>query len=214
MTNIAAWASRALFTAAIPAVAISTGAGLASAHVHVQADDAQRGGLTVLTFRVPNESSTGALTTQLSVALPNVTSATTESMPGWTARLDRDAAAGVVRSATWTAAPGGGVAPDQFALFRVDVKLPDTDSVSFPTTQTYSDGTAVHWDQPSPPGGSEPEHPAPTLTLTAAGRDHDDHQAGAPSRAADDTTARWLAAAGIAVGLIGVALALIGRRRA
>ena len=51
-------------------------------------------------------------------------SASTELMPGWTARLDRDAAAGTVHSVTWTAAPGTGIATDQFALFRISVKLP------------------------------------------------------------------------------------------
>ena len=83
------------------------------------------GATAVLTFRVPDESEKGALTTQLSVELPNVASASTEVMPGWTARLDRDAAAGTVRSVTWTAAPGTGISPDQFALFRISVKLPE-----------------------------------------------------------------------------------------
>jgi Domain of unkown function (DUF1775) len=46
--------------------------------------------------------------------------------------------------------------------------------VSFPATQTYSDGTVVHWDQPTPPGGAEAEYPAPTLALTGepAGDEH------------------------------------------
>ena len=57
-------------------------------------------------------------------------------MPGWTARLDRDAAAGTVSSVTWTAAPGTGIAADQFALFRISVKLPDAQTVSLPATQT------------------------------------------------------------------------------
>ena len=45
-------------------------------------------------------------------------------MPGWTASLERDAAAGTVRSVTWTADPKVGISSDQFALFRVSVKLP------------------------------------------------------------------------------------------
>lgn len=101
--------SRALITTAATAAAMSiallSGSGAAWAHVHVDADDAAPGSTSVLTFRVPGESETGALTTQFSITLPNVTSARTEVMPGWTARLDRDAAAGTVRSVTWTAAP-------------------------------------------------------------------------------------------------------------
>ena len=84
------------------------------------------------------------------------------------ASLDRDAAAGTVRSVTWTADTRAGISSDQFALFRVSVKLPNGDSVGFPATQTYSDGTVVRWDQAPLPGGGEPEHPAPMLTLTGA----------------------------------------------
>ena len=152
--------SRALITIAATGAAMSIGllAGTAPAwaHVHVDADNPAPGSESVLTFNVPNESEKGALTTQLSVALPNVASASTESMPGWTARLDRDAAAGTTRSVTWTAAPGTGIGADQFALFRISVKLPDSRTVSFPATQTYSDGTVVKWDQATPPGGAEP----------------------------------------------------------
>ena len=39
-------------------------------------------------------------------------------------RLERDTAAGTVRSVTWTADPTVGISSDQFALFRVSVKLP------------------------------------------------------------------------------------------
>ena len=137
------------------------------AHVHASSDNAVRGATAIVTFQVPNESDTGAATTALTVALPNVASARTEAMPGWTAKLDRDAASGTVRSVTWTAAPNGGIPVDQFALFRISVQLPDTDTVSFPATQTYSDGSIVKWDQPPLPGGGEPEHPAPMLTLAA-----------------------------------------------
>ena len=66
---------------------------------------------------------------------------------------------------TWTAAPDGGIPVDQFGVFRISVKLPDADTVSFPATQTYADGAVVKWDQPPAAGGAEPEHPAPTLVL-------------------------------------------------
>jgi len=123
---------------------------------------------------------------------------------------------------TWTAAPNGGIAADQFALFRISVQLPDTDTVSFPATQTYSDGTVVKWDQPSPPGGDEPEHPVPTLTLAAAatGAPHEHHhppsaapanQATAPSTAPDNT-ARILGGVALVVAALGIAVALIRRR--
>ena len=100
--------SRALITTATTGAAMSiallSGAAPAWAHVHVDADDAAPGGSAILTFQVPGESETGALTTQFSVALPKVASARAEVMPGWTSHLDRDTAAGTVSSVTWTAA--------------------------------------------------------------------------------------------------------------
>jgi hypothetical protein len=128
---------------------------------------------------------------------------------------------------TWTAAPGVGIAPDQFALFLVAVTLPNnTDTVTFPATQTYSDGTAVHWDQPPKPGGGEAEYPVPTLTLTAAPSASATQSASpsasaspapapaqASSRPAPDSTARWLAGAALVVGALGVGLTLVLRRR-
>ena len=214
------WASlRALITIAATGAAMSIGllAGTAPAwaHVHVDADNRTPGSCSVLTFEVPNESEKGALTTQLSVALPNVESASTEMMPGWTARLDRDAAAGTVHSVTWTAAPGTGIATDQFALFRISVKLPDTQTVSLPATQTYSDGTVVKWDQPTPPGGAEPEYPAPEVALTGAKANaSDDHPVpAAQTTATTDNSARWLAGGALAVAAVALVTALLVRLR-
>jgi uncharacterized protein YcnI len=214
------WLSRTLIGVGA-AVGLYLGAAVqtpaAWAHVHASSDNAVRGAMALVTFQVPNESNTGALTTALTITLPNVASARTESLPGWTARLDRDAASGTVRSVTWTANLTGGIGADQFALFRLSVKLPDTETVSFPAAQTYSDGTVVNWDQPPLPDGSEPEHPVPTLTLAAGPaaphQDHGspDHPAPAHPTAADDT-ARVLAGAALVVAAAGIAMALIRRR--
>lgn len=220
MSTHGRWISRVLIVVSAVLV-LALGPALrtptAWAHVHASSDDAVRGAMALVTFQVPNESDAGAATTALTVALPDVASARTESMPGWTARLDRDAGSGSVRSVTWTAAPGAGIAADQFALFRLSVKLPNTDTVSFPATQTYADGTVVKWDQAPLPGGGEPEHPAPMLTLAAApaGSHHHDatpNPVAEPARPhAADNTARLLGGAALVVAL-GVAIALVRRR--
>nr|WP_238158888.1 YcnI family protein [Mycobacterium sp. MFM001] len=197
----------------------------ASAHVHASSENPVRGGHAIVTFSVPNESPTGAATTALAVALPDVGSASTETMPGWTASLDRDTASGTVHSVTWTAAQGGGIPADQFALFRISVQLPDADTVSFPATQTYADGSVVKWDQPPMPGGGEPEHPAPRLTLTAGPAASPQHHHPAhpgplteavpqtgQHKATPDNTARLLGGAALLVAALGVALTLIRRR--
>ena len=191
------------------------------AHVHASSDNAVRGGTALVTFQVPNESDKGAATTALTIALPDVASAGTETMPGWTAKLDRDAASGTVHAVTWTAAPGGGIAADQFALFRISVQLPNTDTVSFPATQTYSDGSVVKWDQPPLPGGGEPEHPAPMLTLgTGPTGAHEHHHGSAQSghgsqleqSNSPDNTARLLGGAALIVAALGICLVLVRRR--
>jgi uncharacterized protein YcnI len=211
--------TRALFTVAATGVALgiglTSGTGPASAHVHAEADDPAPGSTAVVTFRVPGESENGSLTTRLSVTLPDVASARTEVMPGWSAALDRDTAAGTVRSVTWTADPRIGISSDQFALFRVSVKLPDGDSVAFPTTQTYSDGTVVRWDQAPTPDGGEPDYPVPTLSLAGAtgSPGMDDHEMTAQAAPTADNTARWLAGGALTLVAAAVAAALITRRR-
>ncbi len=199
----------------------------ASAHVHASSDDAVRGGIATVTFQVPNESTKGAATTALTVNLSNVTSVQTETKPGWTAKLDRDSASGTVRSVTWTAAPNGGIPVDQFGLFRISVKLPDTDTVSFPAIQTYADGSVVQWDQPPQPGGAEPSNPVPMLTLTESTTPPPTHHANPSSttaptggaapqaqkpRAAADNTARVLGGAALLLGAVGIGVALMVRR--
>src|SRR5580693_7136120 len=138
------WISRVLIAgAAAVTLYLPAGTALAWGHVHASSDDAVRGATAIVTFQVPNESNTGAATTALTVTLSDVASASTETLSGWTAKLDRDAASGSVRAITWTAVPNGGIPVDQFALFRMSVQLPDSDTVSFPATQTYSDGSIV-----------------------------------------------------------------------
>jgi uncharacterized protein YcnI len=197
----------------------------ASAHVEASSDNATRGGYATVSFQVPNESTNGAATSTVVVELSSVSGVKTETKPGWAVRLDREG--GNVKSVTWTAAPDAGIPVDQFEVFRIQVKLPDSDSVSFPTTQTYADGAVVKWDQGTLPGGAEPEHPAPTLALNAAGQPAHQQQP-APSTSAAPTasaapeapqprkvvdyTSRILAGAALLVGALGVGLALIVRR--
>lgn len=219
---ISAAATTALYLAS------SAGVAPASAHVHASSDDAVRGGVAVVSFQVPNESTKGAATTALTIDLSNVSAVQIEARPGWTAKLDRDSGSGTVHSVTWTAAPNGGIPVDQFAVFQISVKLPDADTVSFPTTQTYADGSVVKWDQPAQPGGAEPSNPAPTLALTEGQspplttRHVSPSSSTAPTggaapqaqkpRATADNTARVLAGVALLLGAVGIGAALVVRR--
>ncbi|MGA9493504.1 MAG: YcnI family protein, partial [Mycobacterium sp.] len=197
------------------ALCLGPAATTASAHVEAGSSDAVRGGVAVVSFQVPNESTTGAATTSLTVDLTNVSAVRTEAKPGWTAKLDREGGSGAVRSVTWTAAPDGGIAVDEFGVFRISVKLPDADTVSFPATQTYADGAVVKWDQPSIAGQAEPERPAPKLVVAGGAPSNTQHTAQptataappAPVPPAADNTARVLAGAALLLAAVGVGAA-------
>jgi uncharacterized protein YcnI len=214
--------SRALLTAGAAGGALLLATGVASAHVSVAAPGAEQGGYTVLTFRVPTESETAG-TTAVTVQLPNLKSARTEPMPGWTSTVQKDPASATATSVTWTADPGVSVGPGQFQQFVLSAgPLPEQDQVEFPATQTYSDGKVVQWNQQPNPDGSEPDKPAPTLKLAAGSGDGDAHGAADASVTGDestnntDTTARWLGGIGLALGALGAALgvtAMVRSRR-
>jgi uncharacterized protein len=108
--------------------------------------------------------------------------------------------------------------------------LPDkAGSLTFKTLQTYSDGKIVRWVDVAQAGQAEPDHPAPTVRLTAAGSGGTG-AASAPSAGAgqpagsapaagsgSDGTARGLGIAGLVLGALGLGAGgfalLAGRRR-
>jgi periplasmic copper chaperone A len=63
------------------------------------------------------------------------------------------------------------IKPGEFNQFVISVgPLPETAAMTFKVIQTYSDGKVVSWiEEPAAGSTAEPEHPAPTLKLTAAG---------------------------------------------
>jgi uncharacterized protein len=154
----------ALITAIATAAIVALFAAPAFAHVSVTPKQAAKGSTATLTFRVPNEKD-DASTTKVEIVLPDdhpVTTLTPQAVTGWTAATSGTA------SVTWTADPEAGIPPNGAQTFVVTVgPLPsDSDSFVFKTLQTYSDGEVVRWIEPTPPGGAEPDFPAPTLTLT------------------------------------------------
>jgi uncharacterized protein YcnI len=162
-------------------VALVVLAAPAFAHVTVDPESVPKGtGDVVLSFRVPNESDT-ASTNKIDMQLPTdhpIALVDVRPTPGWTAQVttthlttpittDDGTFTDVASEIVWS---GGQIAPGQYESFEILAQgIPDSaDSLSFPTIQTYSDGTTVSWIDPTPPGGPAPEHPAPVLTLTAA----------------------------------------------
>ena len=239
-------ASRLAAAGTVAATAVLALSAPAFAHVSVQPEGAAaKGGYAVVDFKVPNERD-NASTTQVEVNLPAdhpLASVMPQKIDGWTvkvtkSKLDKPVTAHgekigeAVTKVTWTA-DGKGIEPGFFQKFPLSIgALPeDTDSLVFKAVQTYSDKNVVRWIEPQKEGAEEPEHPAPTLALSAAteGGHHgsaaaedashteesDEHTDEAASAAdGGDTTARVLGVVGIVVGLAGVAYGVLaGRRR-
>lgn len=203
------------------------GAAPAFAHVTAHPGTAEQGSYAVIAMRVPTESDTAG-TVSLQVTLPTdhpITSVRTTPRPGWTATVAKApldppveshgrTITEAVRTVTWTADPGVRIGPGEFADFPLSLgPLPTgTDQLVLPAVQTYDDGEVVAWDQQPAADGSEPERPAPTVTLTPPA----DATAAAPVADTGDTTARWLGGGGLLVGALGLGVgagAVIRTRR-
>lgn len=197
----------------------------ASAHVTVQGPGATQGGYAKITFRVPTEEAVP--TTRLQIVFPPaapLASVRTKPHAGWTAVVAKAPAAEPftvfgeeqteqVASVTFTAAPGAGIRPGEFDEFEISAgPLPQVDAMVFKALQTYADGTVVRWIEEQVEGASEPERPAPVLTLAKAGAAGDSHgDTGAATVDADPvaSTERVSDGAvfgGFALGLAGLAL--------
>jgi uncharacterized protein YcnI len=221
--------ARAAAGAAVATALVVGSAAAASAHVRVVPEATAAGGWTVLTFRVPNESASAA-TTQVAVDLPTgtpLTSVSTRPVPGWTASVEEGALPEPVEvdgatitqapvRVVWTAA-GDGIGDGEFEEFALSVgPLPSAGTdVVLPAHQTYSDGEVVDWDEVAE-GDTEPEHPAPAFTTTAAAADG---HAGGDTAAADDgaqtggTLPAVLGGLGLAAGLVALVVAVLAWRQ-
>jgi periplasmic copper chaperone A len=208
----------------------------ASAHVSVSSPDASPGGFGKLVFLVPTESET-ASTVKLTVTLPADTpfaEVSAKSLPGWSiATTAKHLAKPIttdegftltkaVSTVTWTAGKDQGIAPGQFNEFELSVgPFPKgTDAITLPTRQTYSDGSVVTWDQPTPASGKEPEHPVPTLKLESspAAPGHNPvtpvaEHSSAVGSGETDGLARGLGSAGLALGAVALLIAVRSTRR-
>jgi len=214
-------------------IALVATAAPAWAHVKVDPESAPKGSDAVLSFVVPNEKDPQT-TTKVVVQFPTdhpIADALVQPIPGWTATVtqfkvttpiqtDSGPVTSAVKNVTWTAT-GAGTPVGNFQEFSVSVGLPDNaDSLTFPTTQTYSDGSTVQWVQVTPPGGPEPDNPAPVLTLTAAAGSTTPTTAAAASGTASQSSvdsAHTIAIVAIVIGVIGLLVALFavvaGRRK-
>ena len=210
---------------------------VASAHVTVSSADAAPGSFGKLTFRVPNESDT-ASTVSLRIQIPQeaaMASLRVQPVAGWTATLTESdleeplenhgqEISTYVSVVEFRAVDGGGIRPGEFQEFALSGgPFPDADQVSYPTVQTYSDGSESAWIEPTV-DGEEPEHPAPVLSLTGTTDSHGaetagttDTQTAAATEESHDASpgslALFLSILALLVGIAGVVLAWRAGRR-
>ena len=179
----------------------------AQAHVEIQPGQVEGGDFSVVAFRVPNERD-NASTTRLRVDLPQdqpLGSVQTTATPGWkvatkTRKLDKPIEMfgakldKVVSQVTWTATDAG-IRPGQFKDFQLSLgQLPESGQLVFSATQTYSSGEQVRWNEVSQDPSTEPEHPAPTLDITAAATEGGSDGQGTGSESSTETSADTQAA--------------------
>lgn len=209
--------SRPLAVMGAAAVTVLGLAGPAAAHVTANPADAPKGSYSKVSFQVPNEQAT-ANTTAIEVDLPldhPIASVSVRPVPGWTVQVDKaklpvpitsddGEVTQAVSKITWS---GGVIAPGQFQEFEVAMgPLPaNTDQLVFTAVQTYSDKSVVRWDQLQAKGAAEPAHPAPVVHLTSVPV--------VKASATGDGTARVLGTAGLVVGVIGLGVGALARRR-
>jgi periplasmic copper chaperone A len=188
----------------VAAVTMLVVAAPAFAHVTVSAPGAARGGSDQeITFRVPVEKNVN--TVGLKLALPTntpIASVEVQAMAGWThtqkttklatpIKTDDGDITEAVTEIDWTAQSGQGLKPGEFGAFTIIAGLlPDAPTLTFKAIQTYADGSSTAWIETAAPGSTtEPEHPAPVLTLAAA------DSTGAPGTATATATSAQPAAA-------------------
>ncbi|MFC5931606.1 DUF1775 domain-containing protein [Cryobacterium melibiosiphilum] len=220
------------------AAAVAAGAFLAlsaplaaSAHVSVEPASTAAGSYTVLTFSNAHGCD-GSPTTGITIDIPEgIDSVSPTINPGWTAAkvMDGDRVGQVTYTAETPLEDG------YRTTFALSLQLPadaEGETLAFPVLQSCEIGE-TSWSEATVEGEEEPAHPAPVITVTEASADEhghsdataastDDHAdtattettaAGSASSTSGDVLARVLGIGGLAVGAVGIVLAVTARRK-
>lgn len=151
-TRIIAAASTALLVGA--GLLFATGA---SAHIEPTPAAAQAGTTITVEFKVEHGCD-GSPTTKLEIKVPSsATDVAPVPKPGWTASH-------LGEVVSYTGGPLGATTPDTFGLKLTTPK--QAGELEFPIVQTCEKGS-TSWISSTPPGGPEPENPAPVVEVTA-----------------------------------------------
>jgi uncharacterized protein YcnI len=186
----------------------------AGAHAEITPEKVPAGSVSTFVLSVEGEedSPTIRVAVQMPPGMANVKPA---PVRGWQANRGGQVI-------TWT---GGNIRQGEFGKFEITAQFPNSPGkrLTFPTVQTYGNGTVVRWI-----GAPSSETPAPTILLTAATQPPPPPPppatqppppppvtttTNAPSQDEDDGSTGWLVGAVVIVILVGAAVALLWRRR-
>lgn len=153
---------------------------VAQAHISLHPNTIPAGAFATLDVRVPGEQE-GAHVKKIDMLFPRgFTGVDYENVPGWSTKIietklatpieaDGETIDTEVSQIVWTwTGPRGEVHNGQFVDFPLSLAIPanaNGKALEFRTVQTYSNGQAVHWIDPS----LTAEHPAPRIDVTTAG---------------------------------------------
>jgi uncharacterized protein YcnI len=235
-----------LAATAATGVAVLAAAGPAAAHVSISASETAAGAFTVLTVSVPHGCD-GSATTKVAIQLPEeILSVTPTRNPFWNLTVEQEKLAEPVtdshgnttteRDSTVVYTAKTPLPDGQRDTFELSLQLPEEEgkTLVFPAIQTCERGETA-WTEIAASGENtgELEHPAPSVTTTAALAEGghgtaatatgDDDKVtgsagGAAGAGADEDSSAAVATAGLGVGVLGLlvggaALVLVHRRR-
>jgi len=210
----------------------------ASAHVSADSTSTAAGSSTLLTFSTAHGCD-GSPTTSIAISLPEgVASVAPTINAGWDVeKVAEDLATPIDdgHGNTITSRTGQVVYTAQAPLesglrttFVLSFTIPADaagETLEFPVLQTCETGS-TNWNETTVDGEEEPASPAPFITVTEATgdehghgvevTDHDettDEAATESTASSDDVLARILGVGGLAVGAVGIVLAVTARRK-
>lgn len=141
---------------------------VAGAHAEIESDGVVAADGTVAATLHLEEECPGAGTTTVELNFPPgpvLSTVAVAPAAGWTSADTVDPGTKGVSTLTLTRSADG-AAPLEFALTLGPIPA-GTESVTIPVLQTCPDGEVIRWIDPIPADGSEPDAPAPVLTITS-----------------------------------------------
>jgi uncharacterized protein YcnI len=207
---------KSVLAVAVFAVALLAFPALAGAHVEIEPDGKLAAdGTMKATLHVPNECE-GSSTTSVALnfpTTPEVTTVDVAPVTGWTFADTTDPQSNAVTKLTLTGSLSGG---DEQAFALTLAPIPaSTDSLSFTALQNCANGDVIRWVEPTPPGGAEPEHPAPVLEIKSSSAASSTTTTAPAAKKSDSSSSTGviLGVVGAVVVIGGGALILLRRKR-